>query len=221
MLPVFVDIHIHTSENPNELNENYDVKTLLSNVRKIGGDDFLIALSDHNTINKRAYLDLVALTERVVLAAELHIQNYKEKAPYHCHILLNVNCIDAAVIDDINGILNNLYPNKVIEKGQSGVPSISDIVNKFDKYEFLLLPHGGQSHSTFDKSIPTGVVFDTTLERSIYYNQFDGFTARSNEGLEETQEYFNRLGIKEFVNLLTCSDNYNPSAYPQAKDVNG
>ncbi len=219
MEPVFVDIHIHTSDNPNQLNDDYDVTVLLKNVEKIAGNNYLIALSDHNTINKKAYLNLLKLTDKVVLAAELHILNYKEKAPYHCHILFNTASISEAIIDDINFILDSIYPNKVIEKGMLNVPSISDIVNKFDKYEFLLLPHGGQSHSTFDKSIPPGVIFDTTLERSIYYNQFDGFTARSNDGLEETQAYFKRLGIKEFVNLLTCSDNYNPSVYPQAKDA--
>lgn len=219
MEPVFVDIHIHTSDNPNQINEDYDVKILLKNIKEIAGDNFLLALSDHNTINKTAYLHLLELTDRVVLAVELHIQNYKEKAPYHCHILFNVNSINEAVIDDINGLLDSLYPNKVINKGMDGIPSISDIVNRFDKYEFILLPHGGQSHSTFDKSIPAGVKFDSTIERSIYYNQFDGFTARSNDGLEETQLYFKRLGIKEFVNLLTCSDNYNPSVYPQAKDT--
>lgn len=218
MIPVYVDIHIHTSENPNSLNKDYDVATLLKNVKSVGGDNFLIALSDHNTINKDAYLQLLELTNQVVLAAELHIKNYKEKPPYHCHIIFKTALIDSPTIDDINSILDELYPNKVIGKEQENVPLISEIVNKFDKYEFLLLPHGGQSHSTFDKSIPKGVIFDTTLERSIYYNQFDGFTARSNDGLEETQAYFQRLGIKDFVNLLTCSDNYDPNVYPQAKD---
>ena len=57
---------------------------------------------------------------------------------------------------------------------------------------------------------------------NVYYNQFDGFTARSNEGLEQTNEYFKKLGIAEFINLLTCSDNYSPSAYPatKSKDAN-
>lgn len=220
MVPVFVDVHIHTSENPNKLDANFDVEKLLENVKNTGGDDFLIALSDHNTINKQAYLNILRLTDKVILAAELHIQNYEGRPPYHCHIIFNVDSINDETIDNINNILDSLYPNKVIEKDQKEVPSISEIVNKFDKYEFLLLPHGGQSHSTFNKSIPKGVVFDTTIERSIYYNQFDGFTARSNDKLEETQAYFHRLGIKEFVNLLTCSDNYDPSVYPQAKDPN-
>lgn len=82
----------------------------------------------------------------------------------------------------------------------------------------MILPHGGQSHKTFDKSIPKqGVKFDTILERSIYFNLFDGFTARSNKGLEITQEYFKRLGINNFINLITSSDNYNPNSYPNCK----
>lgn len=55
------------------------------------------------------------------------------------------------------------------------------------------------------------------MERSVYYNQFDGFTARSDSGREETDKYFQRLGISGFVNLITCSDNYIPSSYPDAK----
>lgn len=220
MKPVFVDIHIHTSENPNNLNGKYDVKALLENVTKIcAGEEFLIALSDHNTINKNAYMDLVKQAQHVLLAAELHIRNYEEKPPYHGHIIFNIDEITENNIDDVNKILDELYPDKEVKNETQNVPAIEEIVKKFDGYEFLLLPHGGQSHSTFDKSIPKGVVFDTTLERSIYYNQFDGFTARSNEGLEETQNYFHRLGIKEFVNLLTCSDNYNPKVYPQAKSA--
>ena len=97
------------------------------------------------------------------------------------------------------------------------IPTIETISNEFDGYDYLLLPHGGQSHRTFDKAVKKGKRFDTTLEKSIYYNQFDGFTARSSSGLEETIEYFKRLGINEFINLLTCSDNYNPERYPEAK----
>ncbi|MBK6630500.1 MAG: hypothetical protein IPG33_05340 [Betaproteobacteria bacterium] len=90
-------------------------------------------------------------------------------------------------------------------------------MNSFDSYDFLLLPHGGQNHSTFDVSIPDGVQFDNTLERSIYYNHFDGFTARSTGGLDRTHSYFAKLGIKEFVNLVTATDNYSPQHYPDGK----
>lgn len=124
------------------------------------------------------------------------------------------------MLDDINKKLDKLYPKKVVEKLDPSIPTIQQVINEFDNYEFILLPHGGQSHATFDTSIPAGVKFDTTLEKSIYYNQFDGFTARGNRGLERTQEYFIKLGINEFVNLITCSDNYNPTLYPNGKDQN-
>lgn len=76
---------------------------------------------------------------------------------------------------------------------------------------------GGQSHATFNKAIPSTKKFDTMMERSVYYNQFDGFTARSESKREETDKYFQRLGISDFVNLVTCSDNYDPARYPNAK----
>lgn len=99
------------------------------------------------------------------------------------------------------------------------IPNIEQIANAFDNYEYMMLPHGGQSHRTFDKAMHKGVKFDTALTRSIYYNQFDGFTSRSNQGVEETVAYFKRLGINEFVNLVTCTDNYTPEKYPETKVV--
>ncbi len=217
MNPIFLDIHIHTSENPNNINMGYDVKTLLSKIKEVSqGANFLISLTDHNVINKVAYLKLLEYTQNVLLGVEIHIKNHVDRPAYHCHIIFNVN-ITKEVIDDINDILDKLYPDKVITPETDKVPNLEVIINSFDNYDFILLPHGGQSHSTFDKSVGRDTVFDTTLERSIYYNQFDGFTARSNEGLESTVEYFKRLGINEFVNLITCTDNYNPNIYPNAK----
>lgn len=35
MKSTYVDIHIHTSENPNELNNSYNVKELLKNINKM------------------------------------------------------------------------------------------------------------------------------------------------------------------------------------------
>ena len=81
----------------------------------------------------------------------------------------------------------------------------------------MLLPHGSQKHGAFNYSIREGEQLDTAINRSIYYNQFDGFTARSNNGLDKTQKYFEKLGIADFVNLLTCSDNYIPISYPNTK----
>ncbi len=217
MTPVYVDIHIHTSENPNSLVESYDCDTLVKNVKLIAGDhDFLLSLSDHNTINKVAYMSLATRIDNLIIGVELHIKKDADRPPYHCHMLLNIP-VEETSIDRINSILDRLYPNKVVTPETESVPTIEDISNAFDQYDYLLLPHGGQSNNTFDMSISEGKRFDTTMERSIYYNQFDGFTARSNKGVEATQKYFKRLGINSFVNLLTCTDNYEPRRYPEPK----
>jgi hypothetical protein len=218
MEPIFIDLHIHTSEDPNNLNEAYDLELLKKKIEEVAEDSpYLISLTDHNTINKPVYLKAIKLFNNILLGVELHICNYDFQKPYHCHIYFNLKQIDEKVINSINVILNKLYPNKVVMENDKNIPKIEDILKKFDSYEFVLLPHGGQSHSTFDKSIGEDVQLDNALERSIYYNYFDGFTARSNAGLDATLEYFNKLGIKEFINLVTSTDNYTPKAYPNAK----
>ncbi len=217
MEPIYLDLHIHTSENPEELSDNYDVDTLIKNIKlKSENSNFLISLTDHNTINKKVYLKAITKTKNLLLGAELHIQNYPNTDPYHCHIYFNEQVITEDVIDNINKILDFLYPKKVIDK-KTEVPNLEKIVRNFEKYDFMLLPHGGQSHSTFNKSIPKGIEFDTSIERAVYYNNFDGFTARSNTRLEETIDYFKKLGINEFTNLITCTDNYDPDKYPNSR----
>lgn len=221
MNPIYTDLHIHTSDNPDKPNENYDLDLLVKKILEFNKDsDFLISLTDHNFINTKAYLDAKELGINIILGVELHIKNYEGCPAYHCHIYFDIDEIKVDVLDDLNQKLNELYPKKVVQKLDPTIPTIQEIINKFDSYEFMLLPHGGQSHATFDTSIPEGVKFDTTLEKSIYYNQFDGFTARGNVKLEKTQGYFKRLGINEFVNLITCSDNYFPNEYPNGKDQN-
>ena len=218
MEPVFIDFHIHTSKKPESFNESYDLDTLKTKIEEIAdGADYLISLTDHNTINKAAYLKAVQKIDHILLGVELHVRNYENAPSYHCHILFNIKTIDSATMDDINLKLDGLYPNKLVANNDDSIPKLETIMNTFDEYEFILLPHGGQNHSTFDMSIPDGVQFDKTLERSIYYNHFDGFTARSNKSLEKTHEYFDRLGIKEFVNLVTATDNYVPEDYPDCK----
>lgn len=215
--PIYLDLHIHTSSNPNNLNTKYDIDSLLDRINETASNArYLISLTDHNSINKQAYQALLEKTQDVLLGVELHIQNYSECKPYHCHAYFKTDILSS--IDDINIILDRLYPDKEVTPNTENVPSLETIIKAFDKYEYMLLPHGGQSHSTFDVSIPKGVKFDTTLERNIYFNQFDGFTARSDNGLEDTINYFKRLGINEFVNLITCTDNYDPTCYPEAKD---
>lgn len=217
MKPVYIDIHIHTSEDANNINTQYDCNVLLKKVREIAGDaEVVLSLTDHNTLNKQAYLQLRNKIDHLIMGVELHIRKYEECPPYHCHLLLNLP-IEEKYIDEINEILDRIYPDKCVTDLMENIPTIETISNEFDKYDYLLLPHGGQSHRTFDKAVKKGKRFDTTLEKSIYYNQFDGFTARSSSGLEDTINYFKRLGINEFINLLTCSDNYSPERYPEAK----
>ena len=86
MKPIYLDIHIHTSEDPNNLIKDYDIDTLLKKIGEVSNQsDFLISLTDHNTINKNAYLKLLERTCNVLLGVELHIKNYDNRAPYHCH----------------------------------------------------------------------------------------------------------------------------------------
>lgn len=217
MKATYVDIHIHTSENPNKLPLDYNVSELLYNVRNLSGDNpVLLSLTDHNTINKSAYLKLIGEEVSVVLGVELHIKKYPDAKPYHCHIIFNKE-ITEKNIDDINEKLDELYPDKVVKDEDESTPNIETIINAFDSYEFLLLPHGGQSHRTFDIATSKNTRFDTSMEQSIYHNHFDGFTSRSSKGIESTKEYFKRIGISEFVNLITCTDNYNPKVYPKTK----
>ena len=221
MNPIYLDTHIHTSENPNEVNNDYDIELLVKKIHDFNGNsDFLISLTDHNMVNKNAYQKAVALNLNIILGVELHIRNYDGCPAYHCHIYFDIKVITDEILDDINTKLDELYPDKIVRKDDPQIPSIQDIINKFDSYEFMLLPHGGQSHATFNTSIPRDTRLDGTLERNVYYNHFEGFTARGDNGLERTQEYFKKLGINEFVNLITCSDNYTPITYPNGKDKN-
>lgn len=220
--PVYLDLHIHTSDNPDKINDDYNVEELCTSVLEYNKNSLsLISFTDHNTINKKAYEILEKISNendriKYILGVELHIRNYDDAKPYHAHMFFNLNNpIDK--IDDINSILNKLYPIKLVSNDMNNIPHIDDLIKNFDEYDILLLPHGGQNHSTFDKSIPKGKNFDNTLERTIYYNQFDGFTARTNKGIEDTIKYFKKLNIAEFVNLITGTDNYDLRTYPNPK----
>ena len=55
MEAIYVDLHIHTSENADNLNKNYSIDELIRNInKKSNGRQALISLTDHNTINKVA-----------------------------------------------------------------------------------------------------------------------------------------------------------------------
>ena len=223
MKAIYTDLHIHTSESADSLNEDYDVNMLISKVKEfsdVDTSDIMLSLTDHNVINKDAYTKILSIKDiNIILGVELHIRNYDECKPYHCHMFFDIDQSKILEnIDSINKILNDLYPKKMVNK-LDYIPKLEEISKSFDKYEYVMLPHGGQSHNTFDKSFPKdkGIRFDTALERNIYYNQFDGFTSRSNQKIEETENYFKKLGINSFINLITCTDNYNPSKYPESK----
>ena len=52
----YIDIHIHTSENANELNKNFDIDKLEKKIKDYSkNNDYLISLTDHNIINIDAY----------------------------------------------------------------------------------------------------------------------------------------------------------------------
>lgn len=214
MEPIYLDLHIHTSSDANHPNEDYDVAELISQIKSYSGNSkFMISLTDHNMINKSAYLKAVASNVNVIMGAELHIKLHDEVKSYHCHIFINKD-ITEENIDAVNKILDELYEEKLPKRDSDTIPDIQEVINAFDGYDFMLLPHGSQRHGAFNYSIKEGETVDSAIYRSIYYNQFDGFTARSNKGLDATRNYFDKLGIGSFVNLITCSDNYNPKEYP-------
>ena len=67
MKPIFIDLHIHTSEKPDKLNKSYDLDLLKEKIEEIAEDsDYLISLTDHNTINKPVYLKAVDKFENIL-----------------------------------------------------------------------------------------------------------------------------------------------------------
>ena len=82
MRPIYTDIHIHTSENPDNLNQNYDVENLFAKVRSSAqGESALISITDHNTINEHVYLDAISKCKddiHLLLGVELHVHYTKK-----------------------------------------------------------------------------------------------------------------------------------------------
>ncbi len=113
MNPIYLDTHIHTSENPDIVNDNYDIETLVNKIKEFNGDsEFLISLTDHNMVNKSAYLKAIDLEINIILGVELHIRNYDDCPAYHCHIYFDIANITEEVIDDINKKLDELIKIK-------------------------------------------------------------------------------------------------------------
>ena len=218
--PFYCDMHIHTYANANKRDGvTYAAPKLLAGVRRgARGHNALISLTDHNTINEDAYASVLSCQAKdvaLMLGVELHVKSNGPK-PYHAHAYFNISPNDTDRIKELNIILDRLYPDKLPSKNDL-IPGLPDILNELRNYEFLFLPHGGQSHSTFDNAVGKDDFFDDVMMKSIYYNTFDGFTARSAANVDNTVGYFRRIGIDEFTNLLTGSDNYDPSRYPEPK----
>ena len=132
MEPVFIDLHIHTSDNPDSLNQHYDLDTLKYKIEEIAeGLPYLLSLTDHNTINKPVYLHAIQKFEHILLGIELHVRNYDLQKPYHCHVFFNLKEIDEPTIDGINAILDELYPQKVVSVGDESIPRLEEIMRRF------------------------------------------------------------------------------------------
>ena len=126
MQPVYVDLHIHTSKHPDRLDPAYDVAKLHDKIRACAaGSAYLISLTDHNTINKAAYLNAASLFPNLLIGAELHVRNYRTEQPYHCHIFFR-SPVSADAIDELNKILDVLYPKKRVCASDS-IPTIEEI----------------------------------------------------------------------------------------------
>ncbi|MFA6402735.1 MAG: hypothetical protein WCX31_14115 [Salinivirgaceae bacterium] len=165
MNPIYLDLHIHTSENPDSLVVNYDIDKLIEKILITSNDsDYLISLTDHNTINKAVYLDAINKVQNLLLGVELHVRNYKDAVPYHCHIYFD-KVIEADVIDDLNEKLDKLYIKKTVGNDDE-IPYLEDIIKSFDSYDFLLLPHGGQSHSTLISQYPMELNLTVELKKA-------------------------------------------------------
>ena len=55
MNPIYLDTHIHTSENPNEVNNDYDIELLVEKIHECNAkSDFLISLTDHNMVDRKS-----------------------------------------------------------------------------------------------------------------------------------------------------------------------
>ena len=68
-----------TNRHTNNLNTNYDIAEMGGQIKKLNGDSpFMISLTDHNTINKSAYLKAQNLDLNLIIGVELDIQNRAE-----------------------------------------------------------------------------------------------------------------------------------------------
>jgi len=138
MEAIYLDLHIHTSVDSNNLIDNYDIETLITKIKSVSKDSaYLISLTDHNIINKSAYLEAKNKVMHLLLGIELHIRNYSECPPYHCHIYFNLDEITEDIIDELNLKLDVLYPIKMVSTADK-IPTLEEVIKTFDSYDFLI-----------------------------------------------------------------------------------
>lgn len=114
MKAIYADLHIHTSNDSNKLNDQYDTEKLITKIKEYAkSENILISLTDHNRINKEAYLKLCGKIVFLV-GVELHIRNIDDCDLYHCHFYFDLTAKDLSnEIDKLNEILIKLYPNSM------------------------------------------------------------------------------------------------------------
>lgn len=74
--PVYTDLHIHTSEKPDEIKNgvDYDINELIKNINNLSGEHKkLISFTDHNVVNKDVYLNQFPEKYYLILGVELHV----------------------------------------------------------------------------------------------------------------------------------------------------
>lgn len=109
---MYIDLHIHTYPDANDRSTDYDVVTLVRKIKEYNNDEpFLISFTDHDTINKKAYLATQAIRVNLLLDAELHIKSHDDVEAFHYHIYFILNVTEEN-IKALNDILDKLYTNK-------------------------------------------------------------------------------------------------------------
>lgn len=184
--PFCCDMHIRTYADANKRDGTHSrAKTLPARVRECArGHCVVISLTDHNVIDAQAYRDVLNLANddvRPIVGVEVHVRSNGPK-PHHAHMYFNFPPNNFDEKAKVNDILDRLYRNKLLKKdegaieGERKIPTLPEPLNEFRNYDFLFLPHGGQSHGTFDNAVSQSddEKRDDLMLRSVYYNTFVG-----------------------------------------------
>lgn len=147
MEPVYVDIHIHTSSNPDDLNQNYDIDTLLSKFET--GE---IKSSGHTLYIKNQY----AVDKETILEA--------------FNSLLKTKCKISSFEDICPQKLYEKNFSKQTPKVNDYKDFVSKVYNKFEeknKTIYSITTQDGQDFNTLSAGWKTSVLLDLILG----YNQ--------------------------------------------------